>query len=113
MGSSRDIRELGCSEEFSERNFALAKYKDRQGKLRESYEMTKDGFTLLVMGYTGDKAMRKVEELALEEGFGGLAKTATPTYNPDGSVKLKSLPKKRGLVRSPKRRPSITIEGKI
>ena len=50
--------------------------------------------------------MRKVEELALEEGFGGLAKTATPTYNPDGSVK-------RGLVRSPKRRPSITIEGKL
>ena len=30
--------------------------------------------------------MKKVEELVLEEGFGGLAKTATPTYNPDGSV---------------------------
>ena len=41
----RDIRELGCSEEFSRANFGLAKYKDRQGKLRESYEMTKDGFT--------------------------------------------------------------------
>ena len=54
----RDIRELGCSAEFSRANFGLAKYKDRQGKLRESYEMTKDGFTLLVMGYTGDKAMQ-------------------------------------------------------
>ena len=41
----RDIRELGCSAEFSRANFGLAKYKDRQGKLRESYEMTKDGFT--------------------------------------------------------------------
>ena len=30
--------------------------------------------------------MAKVEELANEEGFGGLAKTATPTFNPDGSI---------------------------
>lgn len=27
----RDIRELGCSEEFSRANFGLAKYKDKQG----------------------------------------------------------------------------------
>ena len=39
-----------------------------------------------LIGVEHNKAMRKVEELALEEGFGGLAKTATPTYNPDGSV---------------------------
>ena len=30
----RDIRELGCSEEFSRANFGLAKYKDKQGKTR-------------------------------------------------------------------------------
>ena len=43
----RDIRELGCSEEFSRANFGLAKYKDKQGKTRDCYEITKDGFTLL------------------------------------------------------------------
>ena len=54
----RDIRELGCSEEFSRANFGLVKTKDKKGEYRPSYEITKDGFTLLVMGYTGDKAMQ-------------------------------------------------------
>ena len=39
-----------------------------------------------LIGVEHNKAMRKVEELAKEDGFGGLAKTATPTFNPDGSV---------------------------
>ncbi|WP_424687709.1 MAG: hypothetical protein ACNI3H_05645 [Halarcobacter ebronensis] len=32
------------------------------------------------------KAMKKVEKLAEEPSFGGLAKMDTPTYNPDGSI---------------------------
>lgn len=39
-----------------------------------------------LIGVQHSKAIPKVQELALEDGFGGLSKTATPTYNPDGSI---------------------------
>ena len=51
----------------------------------EEYVITLKEITDLI-GVEHNKAMKKVEELASEYGFGGLAKTATPTYNPDGSV---------------------------
>ena len=54
----QDIRELECSEEFSEHNFVLISYKDSMNREKPMYYMTRDGFTLLVMGYTGEKAMR-------------------------------------------------------
>lgn len=52
------IRDLECSTEFSERNFAPTHYKDVQGKERPMYIITKDGFTLLAMGFTGKEAMK-------------------------------------------------------
>ena len=54
----RAIDNLECSQEFSERNFALAKTKDKQGKKRRSFNITKDGFTFLAMGFTGKEAAR-------------------------------------------------------
>lgn len=55
----RDIDGLGCSKEFRERNFAFSKYSvEGNNKAYPMYYLTKDGFTILVMGYTGDKAMR-------------------------------------------------------
>ena len=54
----RAIDNLECSQEFSERNFALAKTKDKQGKERRSFNITKDGFTFLAMGFTGKEAAR-------------------------------------------------------
>lgn len=51
----------------------------------QEYVITLKEITDLI-GVEHNKAMRKVEELANEEGFGGLAKTATPTFNPDGSI---------------------------
>jgi Rha family phage regulatory protein len=52
----RKIETLECSTEFSQRNFTLAEYLDEQGKPRPVYEITKDGFMFLVMGFTGKKA---------------------------------------------------------
>lgn len=56
----RDIRNLNCSDDFRERNFALMvimKELPQGGAQKtEYYEMTKDGFSFLVMGYTGAKA---------------------------------------------------------
>lgn len=59
----RDIRKItapnsGLSKEFAERNFALGSYKDKQNQKRPCYYLTRDGFTILVMGYTGKKALR-------------------------------------------------------
>lgn len=53
----RDIRELGCSEGFNQRNFAPVNYLDAKGEARPEFLITKDGFTILAMGYTGEKAM--------------------------------------------------------
>lgn len=53
----RDIRDLKCSEEFRMSNFGQSTYENTQGKIQPMYLMTRDGFTLLVMGYTGDLAM--------------------------------------------------------
>lgn len=54
----RDIRELQCSEEFRRLNFAQSSYTNAQNKTQPMYLVTKDGFTLLAMGYTGEKAMK-------------------------------------------------------
>lgn len=59
----RDIEKLtesksGLSENFIKTNFTSDTYKDKTGRKLPCYGMTRDGFTMLVMGYTGAKAMR-------------------------------------------------------
>ncbi len=54
----QDIRELQCSEEFGQHNFVQSFYINTQNKKQSMYFVTRDGFTLLAMGYTGEKAMR-------------------------------------------------------
>lgn len=51
----RDIRDLDCSDEFRVGNFAESYYINTQKKKQPMYYITRDGFTLLVMGYTGEK----------------------------------------------------------
>ncbi|WP_244589494.1 Rha family transcriptional regulator [Escherichia coli] len=50
-----------CSREFSQRNFASADYIDEQGKVRPMYSLTKDGWIMVVMGFTG-KAAAAIKE---------------------------------------------------
>lgn len=56
-----DIDRLGCSDGFREPNFGLSlKLRELPNgghKEERFYVITKDGFTLLAMGYTGKKAM--------------------------------------------------------
>lgn len=52
----RDISNLACSQEFRAANFGASSYKSEQGKEFPMCTMTKDGFSFLVMGYTGKKA---------------------------------------------------------
>ena len=55
----RSIENLkaNCPADFNERNFASVDYVDSKGEKRPMYILPRDGFTLLVMGYTGKKAM--------------------------------------------------------
>lgn len=52
----RAIKNLECSQDFNDRNFAFVEYTDAKGEKRPAYEMTKDGFSFLAMGFTGAKA---------------------------------------------------------
>lgn len=57
----RDIKNLGCSAEFNAANFGDISYTDIMNRNQKAYVMTHDGFTLLVMGYTGELAMKYKE----------------------------------------------------
>lgn len=54
----RDIENLNCSDEFRLANFGDSSFKNEQGREFQMFTMTKDGFSFLVMGYTGKKAAR-------------------------------------------------------
>lgn len=51
-------KESGLSEDFNRRNFAEIKYTDDRGRKQPCFALTRDGFTLLTMGFSGKKAMR-------------------------------------------------------
>lgn len=59
----RDIRNLLVSKEFIELNFEFNTYTDTIGRSLPMYRLTRDGFMILAMGYTGAKAM------ALKEAY--------------------------------------------
>ncbi|HMU67942.1 MAG TPA: Rha family transcriptional regulator, partial [Cellvibrionaceae bacterium] len=52
----RNIKTLECSPEFTQLNFEVSEYQDTTGRTLTMWEMTKDGFMFLVMGFTGKKA---------------------------------------------------------
>mgnify|MGYP001395989015 FL=1 len=54
----RDIRNIiGNDAKWGLLNFEESNYINEQNHIQPSYLMTRDGFTILVMGYNGDKAM--------------------------------------------------------
>lgn len=65
----RSIQDLisNTPESFSALNFEAAEYTDEQGKQRLMFILYRDGFMLLVMGYTGKKAL--AVKLAYIEAF--------------------------------------------
>ncbi|MBE3610521.1 Rha family transcriptional regulator [Campylobacter californiensis] len=55
------IKNLPFSD-FNEQNFRLVSYVDSRGRKQPCYNLTRDGFSLLVMGFTGEKAYKwKIE----------------------------------------------------
>ena len=68
----RDVRNImdNCPEKFTAHNFVVSNYLDNTGRSLPMFIIFKDGFTLLVMGYTGPEAMRF--KLAYIEAFNAL-----------------------------------------
>jgi Rha family phage regulatory protein len=52
----RDIRNLDCSPQFNELNFERVDYKDDKGEARKEYQITRNGFMYVAMGFTGKRA---------------------------------------------------------
>jgi Rha family phage regulatory protein len=54
----RDIDSLECSDQFRSTQFWGDVYLHTYGRKQKQYIITRDGFVILVMGFTGTKAMR-------------------------------------------------------
>lgn len=66
----RAIRNLDVPEEFGLRNFAQSSYLNEQRSEQPIFHITRDGFALLAMGFTGKDAMRW--KLAYIEAFNAM-----------------------------------------
>ncbi len=69
------ISNLECSKEFAERNFALCNYSSElapDGRKYPFYQITRDGFSFLAMGFTGKKAAAWKEKFL--EAFNAMEK---------------------------------------
>lgn len=58
----RAIRELNCSEKFRGEHYSPSEYIDSRGKKQPCIVMDRDGFMLLVMGFTDPKSMEFKEK---------------------------------------------------
>lgn len=52
----KKIRTLECSASFNARNFSVSDYTDCTGRKLPCYQITRDGFAFLAMGFTGKRA---------------------------------------------------------
>ena len=66
MRSVRDLMD-NCPEKFTAPNFGVSEYTDETGRSLPMFILYRDGFMLLVMGYTGKKALAM--KLAYIEAF--------------------------------------------
>lgn len=76
----RAIKNMKCSQKFRERNFALCfeNNKLQNGKPRKFYQMTKDGWMFLVMGFNGEKADAVKEQFI--DAFNWMASQLTQVF---------------------------------
>tara|TARA_R100000951_G_C2584262_1_gene162904 strand:+ start:97 stop:813 length:717 start_codon:yes stop_codon:yes gene_type:complete len=71
----QSVRKLigDCPEEFSRLNFQLSTFKTDRGREFECFNMTRDGFSLLAMGFTGKDAIKW--KISFIDAFNAMEKT--------------------------------------
>lgn len=82
----RKIESLECSADFTERNFAASEYTDTTGRKLPCYQITRDGFAFLAMGFTGKRAAQFKESYItafnqMEKALIGPVDTSTTAHN--------------------------------
>ncbi len=83
------IMGLETPPEFSRLNFKPTEYKDAQGKMRPVIEMTRDGFTILAMGFTGADAMKfKIAYLTAFNRMENAIRSGNISGNLSGNIPL-------------------------
>ncbi|EPW5097276.1 Rha family transcriptional regulator [Salmonella enterica subsp. enterica serovar Alachua] len=91
------IASLECSAEFTELNFQLSEYIDASGRKLPCYQITRDGFAFLAMGFTGKRAAQfkeayinafnKMEkQLSTPSGLSDAAHNASVLYSYISSI---------------------------
>jgi len=53
----RAVENIVTDEDFTEAKIGLSEYKDKSGKVNKMYNLDRDMFSLIVMGFTGKKAI--------------------------------------------------------
>lgn len=71
-------------ESFNERNFALVEYTDPKGEKRPAYDLTRDGFVIVAMGFTGKKAI--MWKIAYIQAFNAMEAELMGRGNPTGTL---------------------------
>lgn len=61
----RAVRLMECTDDFRARNFTHSSYTSLQNKELECYDITRDGFAFLAMGFTGKDAAKWKEAYIL------------------------------------------------
>lgn len=95
------IRNLDCSNEFRESNFRLSSYTSSQNKKLPLYEITRDGFVFLCMGFTGAAAAQWKEKYiaAFNAMEADLARRdAVPSGSPELAADMRLLAQGMALV---------------
>ncbi len=79
------IRDIDCSEDFGRRNFTPSSYNNSQNKRQPMFEISRDGFVFLCMGFTGPQAALWKERyiLAFNEMETALRNTPAPAPLPE------------------------------
>lgn len=85
------IREMKCSDDFRRHNFVPFKIKDLSGESTSHVTMTKNGFTFLAMGFTGDKAAKFKESYIAAFDAMEAELRSKPAINLDDPAFLRSL----------------------
>ncbi len=83
------IMGLETPPEFARLNFKPGEYKDANGQMRPVIEMTRDGFTILAMGFTGADAMKfKIAYLTAFNRMENAIRSGNLSGNISGNIPL-------------------------
>jgi len=90
---TRDIEKLDCSDSFRAHNFEQSYYLSPQNKKIPCFNITKDGFYFLCMGFTGKKAAKWKESFIstfnqMEKGLLNVDAEMTNLSNQGKELKL-------------------------